>query len=79
MDVQVTTQWMSKDSMDVQGLNGCPSQFDQLFSKGDFKLTNFISNVPGLLEELEDQSVEAVPKVIGASMEESASHVLGLK
>ena len=34
--------------------------------------------MPGLLEELEDQSVESVPKVIGASMEESSSHVLGL-
>ena len=51
----------------------------KLLSKGGFKLTKFISNVPGLLEELEDQSVEAVPKVIGASMEESSSHVLGLK
>ncbi|XP_075255010.1 uncharacterized protein LOC142346831 [Convolutriloba macropyga] len=51
----------------------------KLLSKGGFKLTKFTSNVPGLLEELEDQSVEAVPKVIGASMEESSSHVLGLK
>ena len=51
----------------------------KLLSKGGFKLTKFISNVPGLLEELEDQSVESVPKVIGASMEESSSHVLGLK
>ena len=46
---------------------------------GGFNLTKFTSDVPGLLEELEDQSVEAVPKVIGASMEESSSHVLGLK
>ena len=51
----------------------------KLLSTGGFKLTKFISNVPGLLEELEDQSVEAVPKIIGASMEESSSHVLGLK
>ena len=51
----------------------------KLPSKGGFKLTKFISNVPGLLDELEDQSVETVPKVIGASMEESSSHVLGLK
>ena len=51
----------------------------KLLSKGGFKLTKFISNVPGLLEELEDLSIEAVPKVIGASMEESSSHVLGLK
>ena len=51
----------------------------KLLSKGGFKLTKFISNVPGLLEELEDQSVESVPKVIGASMEESSYHVLGLK
>ena len=51
----------------------------KLLTKVGFKLTNFISNVPSLLEQLEDQSVEAVPKVIGASMEESSSHVLGLK
>ena len=51
----------------------------KLLSKGGFKLTKFFCNVPGLLEELEDQSVEAVPKVIVASMEESSSHVLGLK
>ena len=51
----------------------------KLLSKGGFKLTKFISNVPGLLEDLEDQSVEVVPKVLGASMEESSSHVLGLK
>ena len=48
-------------------------------SKGGFKLTKFISKVQGLLEELEDQSVEAVPKMIFASMEESFSQVLGLK
>ena len=51
----------------------------KLFNKGGFKLTKFISNVPGILGELEDQSVEAVPKFIGASMEESSSHMLGLK
>ena len=50
-----------------------------LLNKAGFKLTKFISNVPGLLEELEGQSVEAVPKVLVASMEESSSHVLGLK
>ena len=37
----------------------------KLLSKGGFKLTKFISNVPSLLEVLEDQSVEAVPKVVG--------------
>ncbi|XP_075258365.1 uncharacterized protein LOC142350403 [Convolutriloba macropyga] len=47
--------------------------------QGGFKLTRFISNVPGLLEELEYKSVEQVPKEIGASREESSSHVLGLK
>ena len=51
----------------------------KLLSKGGFKLTKFISNVPNLLEELEDQSVEPLPKVIGASMEKSSSHVFGLK
>ena len=51
----------------------------KLLCKGGFKLTKFFSNVPGLLEELEDQSVESVPKVISASMEESSSHILGLK
>ena len=50
-----------------------------LLSKGRLKLTKFISKVPGLLEELEDQSVAAVQKVIGASMEQSLSHALGLK
>ena len=47
--------------------------------KVGFKLNKFISNAPALLEEHENQSVEAVPKVIGASMEESSPHVLGLK
>ena len=51
----------------------------ELLNRGGFKLTKFISNVPGLLEELEDKSVEQVPKEIGASREESSSHVLGLK
>ena len=35
--------------------------FVKLLSKGGFKLTKFSSNMPGLLEVLEDQSVEAVP------------------
>ena len=48
-----------------------------LLSKGGLKLTKFISNVPGLLEELKDQSVAAFQKVIGASMEQSLSHALG--
>ena len=51
----------------------------ELLNRGGFKLTRFISNVPGLLEELEYKSVEQVPKEIGASREESSSHVLGLK
>ena len=51
----------------------------ELLNRGGFKLTKFISNVPGLLEELEDKSVEQAPKEIGASKEESSSHVLGLK
>ena len=51
----------------------------ELLNRGGFKLTKFISNVPGLLEELEEKSVEQVPKEIGASVEESSSHVLGLK
>ena len=51
----------------------------ELLNRGGFKLTNLISNVPGLLEELEEKSVEHFPREIGASMEESSSHVLGLK
>ena len=54
-------------------------RYVKLWSKGGFKLTKFISNVRSLLEELEDQSVDAAVKVIGASMEESSSHVMGLK
>ena len=48
-----------------------------LLSKGGLKLTKFFSNVPGLLEELKDQSVVAFQKVIGASMEQSLSHSFG--
>ena len=51
----------------------------QLLNSGGFKLTKFINNLPGLLEELEDKSVEQVPNEIGNSMVESSSHVLGLK
>ena len=46
----------------------------ELLNRGGFKLA-----IPGILEELEDKSVEQVPKEIGASMEESSSHILGLK
>ena len=46
---------------------------------GHFSPPTRSSDVPGLLEELEDKSVEQAPKEIGASKEESSSHVLGLK
>ena len=51
----------------------------ELRNRESFKLNKFISNVPGLLEELVDKSVKQIPKEIGASMEESSSHFLGLK
>ena len=51
----------------------------ELLSRGGFKLTKFISIVPGLLEKLEDKSIKRDPIEIGALMEESSSHVLSLK
>ena len=51
----------------------------RLPGKGGLKLAKFISNEPRLLGQPEDQSIEPVPNVIGASMDELSSHLLGLK
>ena len=51
----------------------------KLNSKVGFKLTKLISNVPGVLEELEDKSIKRDAEEIGVLTEESSSYVLGLK
>ena len=66
MESPIIVQKISRDLIELRNREG-------------FKLTKFISNVPGLLEELEDKSVKQNPKEIGASMEESPSDFLGLK
>ena len=52
---------------------------EQLNRGGGFMLTKFISNLPGLLEELGHKSNhKQVPKEIGSSEEQSSTYVLNL-
>ena len=52
--------------------------FVHLLHLNGFTLTNFVSNVPNLADQIDGSLLSTEPKVIASSKEQS-SHVLGFK